>query len=115
MTVSTQAGTGAWGTHQQFSILGATGWMRCNFPYAHARPTACRLEVGDATSVGAFPTQTFDFEPANHYALQIERFSRRLLGQDVPHWPIEDALITLRTVEAMFASAREAGWVEVQG
>jgi len=113
-TVGTQAGSDAWGTHQQFSVLGSRGWMRMNFGFAHARPTACQLEVGDASSVGAFPTQTFTFEPVNHYLLQMERFSRLVLGQPVPSWPIEDALQTLRTIEALFASARENAWVVVQ-
>jgi hypothetical protein len=84
--------------------------MRMNFGFAHARPTACQLEVGDAGSVGAFPSATYSFEPVNHYLLQVERFSRLLLGQAVPSWPIEDALVTLRTVEALFASARQDGW-----
>lgn len=109
-TVATQAGPSAWATHQQLSVLGATGWLRMDFPYAHARPTACHIEVGDASSVGYFPTQNFTFEPVNQYTLQIERFSRVLLGEPVPSWPIEDALGTLRTIEALFASGRSNGW-----
>jgi len=40
----------------------------------------------------------------------VERFSRLLLGHSVPSWPIEDALHTLRTIEALFASGRQDGW-----
>jgi len=109
-TVGTQAGSNAWGTHQQFSVLGSKGWLRLNFGYAHARPTACQLEVGDDSSVGSFPTATYTFEPANHYLLEVERFSRLLLGQSVPSWPIEDSLNILRTIEALFSSARKDGW-----
>ncbi len=114
-TVATQAGSNAWGTHQQFSLLASQGWLRLNFGFAHARPTACQLEVGDQSSVGAFPTQTHHFEPADHYLLQAERFSRLLLGQPVASWPIEDALHTLHTIEALFASARHGGWQPVAG
>jgi predicted dehydrogenase len=109
-TVATQAGSAAWGTNQQLFILGAHGWMRFDFPYAHARPTACSIELGDATSVGGFPTTRFAFEPVNQYVLQVERFSRLVLGERVPSWPIEDALGTLRTIESLFESARIAGW-----
>jgi predicted dehydrogenase len=113
-TVATQAGPDAWATHQQLSVLGSTGWLRCNFPFAHARPTACKLEIGDHTSAGAIPTSELTFEPANQYALQVDRFSRRVRGEDVPAWPIEEAGMTLRTIEALFASARSGQWEEVQ-
>ena len=81
-----------------------------HFGFAHARPTACQLEVGDSSSVGSFPTATYTFESVDHYLLQVERFSRLLLGHSVPSWPIEDALHTLRTIEALFASGRQDGW-----
>src|SRR4030095_11657710 len=73
-SVGTQAGPSAWGTHQQLTVLGATGWLRFNFPYAHARPSACCIELGDASTVGSVPTSTFNFEPMNHYALAVARF-----------------------------------------
>ena len=109
-TASSQGGTAAWATHQQFSVLGSTGWLRSNFPYAQARPTGCEIDLGDETSVGAFPTQVFSFEPVNQYALQIERFSRLILGEGVKSWPIEDALLTLTIIEQMFESARTGAW-----
>ena len=109
-TAATQGGPSAWATHQQFSVLGSNGWLRCDFPFAHPRPTACHLFVGDHTSHGSFPTQTFDFEPVNQYTLQVERFSRLLRGEAVPSWPIEDSLLTLRIVEALFESAKTDRW-----
>jgi predicted dehydrogenase len=114
LTVASQAGPAAWATHQQLTVLGARGWLRLNFPFAQARPIACRIELGDEHSVGAVPTTVHEFPPANQYALQIERFSRRILGASVQAWPIEDALATLRTIEAIFASARAGAWREVQ-
>ena len=85
LTVATQAGPAAWATHQQLTVLGARGWLRLNFPFAQARPIACRIELGDERSVGAVPSVVYEFEPANQYALQVERFSRRVLGAAVPH------------------------------
>jgi predicted dehydrogenase len=67
-------------------------------------------ELGDETSVGAFPTRTFDFEAANQYLLEVEHFSKVLLGESVPTWPIEDSLDILRTIEALFESARTGQW-----
>lgn len=112
-TASSQGGTAAWATHQQFSVLGSSGWLRATFPYAQARPTACRLELGDDTSVGALPTEIFEFEAVNQYELQIERFSLLLKGVAARSWPIEDALTTLTIVEAIFRSARGGTWAQL--
>jgi predicted dehydrogenase len=114
-TVATQSGPSSWATHQQLSILGSKGWLRCDFPFAHARPTGCRVEIGDLTSVGCLPTSTITYEPVDQYALQVERFSRFLRGGVVPTWPIEDAAVTLQTIEAMFESARTERWQPVGG
>lgn len=115
LTVASQAGPAAWATHQQLTVLGARGWLRLNFPFAQARPTPCLIEVGDETSVGAIATSMHTFDPVNQYALQIERFSRRVLGVPVRTWPIEDAIETLRTIEAIFASARNGTWQILTG
>lgn len=113
LTASSQGGTSAWGTHQQFSILGSNGWLRANFPYAQARPTACRVEVGDETSVGAFASEFHDFPAVNQYALQIERFSALVRGENVRHCPIEDSLTTLEVIKAAFRAARDDCWVNL--
>jgi predicted dehydrogenase len=115
LTVSSQAGGTSWATQQHLSVLGAQGWLRCDFPYAQARPTPCRIELGDVSSVGALATHVETFEPVNQYALQIDRFSRLLRGETAPSWPIEDALITLRVIETIFESARDGAWRTVAG
>ena len=110
---TSQGGTAAWGTHQQFSILASSGWLRCNFPFAQARPTGCAVEIGDSSSVGAFATEIHEFPAINQYELQIERFSRLVAGQSVQHWPIEDSLLTLEVIEGLFRSVREGAWVDL--
>jgi len=109
-TVGTQSGPSDT-THQQFSVLGEKGWFRLDFPYAHARLRECHIFVGDESSLAAFETSTLTFEVVDQYSLQIERFSRVLRGEPAPSWPIEDAHATLRTIEAIFASAREGRWI----
>jgi predicted dehydrogenase len=114
-TVGTQSGPSDWATHQQFSVLGSAGWLRCDFPYAHARPTPCHIYVGDQRSHGAVETTTYDFEPVNQYTLQVDRFSRYVRRDAVASWPIEDSLLTLRIVEALFASAKDGRWKNIAG
>jgi predicted dehydrogenase len=113
-SVATQSGTDAWGTHQSLSLLGSEGWLRLDFPFAHARPTQCHLFIGDTSSVGNFATEVMTFPAADHYRLQVDRFSRLLLGEDVPHWPIEDALRTAQISAAILDSALAGRWINVE-
>jgi hypothetical protein len=94
-------------------VLGSDGWLRMDYPLAQAQPTRCHIFIGDASSFGGFETSTVSFEPVNQYMLQAERFSRFLLGEPVPTWPIEDARSTLQIIDALFESARKDRWVPV--
>jgi predicted dehydrogenase len=113
ITVGTQAGPAGRGSHQLLSVLGSTGWLRMDYPLAQAVPAECHVLVGDATSIGGFETTSIGFEPVNQYTLQGERFSRHLLGEDVPVWPIETAAVTLNIVDALFTSASTGLWQEI--
>jgi len=113
ITVSTQAGPAGRGTHQLLSVLGSTGWLRMDFPLAQAVPHECHVMIGDATSIGGFETTSIRFEPVNQYTLQGERFSRYLLGDDVPVWTIETAAATMAVIAALFTSAATGQWQEL--
>lgn len=112
-TASLRAGPTVPGTHQQFSVLGSKGWLRLDFPYAHARQLTCRVQVGDTTSIGAFPVREISFEPAPQYALMVERFSRLVRGDAARAWPIEGSLDMLRSIEALFRSVKSGAWERV--
>jgi len=76
-------------------------------------PLECHVFIGDATSIGGFETSSISFEPVNQYTLQGERFSRYLLGDDVPVWPIETAATTMNIITGLFTSAATGQWHEL--
>jgi predicted dehydrogenase len=43
----------------------------------------------------------------------IAHFDQCIKGEPVRHWPIEEALGTLRTTEALFESARSGTWISL--
>ncbi len=114
-TASLRAGpSGVPGTHQQFSVLGTKGWLRMDFPYAHGQLRACRVQVGDTTSVGAFPAREITFDPQSQYELMLERFSKLVRGEAARSYLIEDSCDMLRTIEALFRSVKSGAWEKVE-
>ena len=87
--------------------------MSARLPYAQARAVECHVFHGDLSSVGNFASETQSFPPTSQYQLQIDRFSRRLLGEPVPSWPIEDALQTAEIGAAILASSRKGIWIDL--
>ncbi len=112
-TVSMQAGPSGGGSHQHFSVVGSTGWIRAEFPFAHGTPTACRLFVGHDKSVGTKPAREMTFPALNQYSLQGERFSRLVRGENVEQFPLETAINNMRVIDALFRSAKAGGWEKV--
>src|SRR5690606_35222251 len=95
-TISMQAGPSGGGSHQHFSVVGSTGWIRAEFPFAHGTPTACRLFVGHDKSVGTKPAREMTFPALNQYSLQGERFSWLVRGENVEQFPLETAINNMR-------------------
>jgi predicted dehydrogenase len=116
LTVSSQAGGTSWATQQHAVGAGRPGLAALRLPLCPGAADRLpdrggrrlqRRRLGDP--------RVEPFEPVNQYALQIDRFSRLLRGETAPSWPIEDALITLRVIEAIFESARDGAWRTVKG
>jgi len=114
-TVITQDGPITGGTHQHLGIVGARGWMRAEFPFAHSIPSPCRILVGTELSIGSTPVRDIAFPVLNQYALQGERFSRLVRGQDAPRFPLELAIANMRVLDALRRSARTGAWADVDG
>jgi predicted dehydrogenase len=111
--VSTQAGPTTGGSHQHLGLVGDKGWVRMDFPFAHAVPSACHLFVGADGSIGSDPKRTIAFEPVNQYTLQAERFSRLVRGESAPAFPIELAIANMRALDALRRSAESRTWENV--
>jgi predicted dehydrogenase len=99
--LSTQAGPASGGSHQHFGVIAERGWMRMDFPYAHAVPSPCHLFIGNDKSIGQMHAREIAFEAVNQYALQGERFSRLVRGENVPSFPIELAIANMRVLDAL--------------
>lgn len=99
--LSTQAGPGTGGSHQHLGLIAERGWARMDFPYAHPVPSPCHIFIGNDKSIGQKHAREIAFEAVNQYALQGERFSRLVRGENVPSFPIELAIANMRVLDAV--------------
>lgn len=107
-TCSTQAAG-----HQKVQVLGSRAKLEIVIPY-NAPPnerTAITIDTG-APFDGSLSRR--EILPAcDQYTEQAEAFAQAALGNAPLPWGIEDAIASMKVLDAIFASEKSGGWVSV--
>lgn len=98
---------------QVVQIVGTTGWMRAEVPFAHPPDLPARLLIGSNVAPGTEPDEIVRFDPVNQYLLQAERFGRQVRGAAPSRWPLETGVANLRVLDALRRSGESGRWEPV--
>ena len=99
--------------YQMVQVIGTTGWIRAEVPFAHPPDLAARLSVGSNVAPGTEPDEIVRFEPVNQYRLQAERFGRQIRGAAPSRWPLETGAANMRVLDALRRSGDSGRWEPV--
>ena len=99
--------------HQSIEILGTKARVEIVIPY--------NAPQGEATALIVDHGRTFDqslarrevIPPCDQYTLQAEAFSRAVLGEEPLPYGIDDAIASMRVLDAIFESERTGAWADV--
>ncbi len=97
--------------YQRVQFLGTRGRIEIEIPFNAPpdRPTRIFIDAtGDLTGSG-ITTETFPV--CDQYTLQGDAFSRAVLEDGTAPVPLEDAILNMGVIEAVFQSARSGQWV----
>jgi predicted dehydrogenase len=104
-TVSTQLSA-----HQRVTIMGETGRIEIMIPFNAPpdRPTEIGIDTGADLFGGGRRIERFPV--CDQYTLQGDAFSRAILDATRLEFPIEDAVLNMRVIDALFRSAKSGKW-----
>ena len=96
--------------HQRVTIVGEAGRIEVEIPFNAPpdRPTRIRIDSGADLFGGGARWQ--EFAVCDQYTLQGDAFSRAALGEAKLEFPLEDAILNMRVIDALFRSAERGGW-----
>jgi predicted dehydrogenase len=96
--------------HQRVTIVGDAGRIEVEIPFNAPpdRPTRILIDSGEDLFGGGARVE--EFPVCDQYALQGDAFSRAVLGQAPLEFPIEDAVLNMRVIDALFRSAERGSW-----
>jgi predicted dehydrogenase len=92
--------------YQRVQVLGTGGRIEVEIPFNAPPDRPCRLNVYEGTEPIVGALETIEIEPSNQYTVQGDLFSRAIRERTAAPYPLEDSVLTLRVIDALFESAR---------
>jgi len=102
-TVSTQCAT-----FQRTQILGPKGRIEIQIPVNAPQGAKTRLFLDDGSALDGSSVRTETLPESDQYLLQGEAFSRAIRGEIKLPYGVEDAICSMRVLDALFRSEKSA-------
>lgn len=96
--------------NQRMEFLGTTGRITVEVPFNPLPGHVSRICIDDGRDVLGSGVTTEEFPPCDQYTIQGDLFSRAILDGGQPPVPLEDALVNMAVIEALFRSAETGNW-----
>ena len=96
--------------YQRMQIFGTRGRIEIEIPFNAPPDRPCRILLDERGDVSGRGIEEIAFETCDQYTIQGDLFSKAVLdGTEVPV-PLEDAIVNMECIEAVFRSAASGGW-----
>jgi predicted dehydrogenase len=96
--------------YQRIHIFGTRGRIEIEIPFNAPPDRPCRILLDERGDLSGAGVQEIRFDTCDQYTLQGDLFSQAILdGTDVPV-PLEDAVVNMECIEAVFRSAESGCW-----
>lgn len=99
--------------YQRAQIFGTQKRIEIEIPFnaPNDRPTC--MYVDNGSGLGDLSATKVEFPKTDQYRLQGEAFSHNIRHATSPEHPLEDSLNNMKVVDALFVSAQEGRWVNI--
>ena len=99
--------------YQRVNILGTKGRIEIAIPFNAPQDGAMRIYVDNGKELGDASAKTIKLNKADQYQLEAEAFSRAVEGKEPLEFGLEDAILQMRVIDAVFRSEKSRGWETV--
>lgn len=99
--------------HQSFEVIGTQGRVELIIPFNAPLESSTALLIDDGRSLDASLSRREITRPVDQYTEQAEAFALAVLGGPPLPWGVEDAILNMRVIDAIFRSEKTGGWAEV--
>jgi predicted dehydrogenase len=95
---------------QHVTVVGTKGRIEVPVPFNQSPELPAEIIVDDGRDLYGGGAAREVFAPCDQYTLQGDRFSRAVRGEEAWEFPIEDAILNMRVIDAVFRAALRGTW-----
>lgn len=99
--------------HQSLEVIGTHGRCEIVIPFNAPPDSATALLIDSGFSMDGSLADREIVRPVDQYTEQAEQFALAVLGQGALPHGIDDAILNIRVLDAIFESERSGGWATV--
>jgi predicted dehydrogenase len=96
--------------HQRVTIMGTKARCEMLVPFNAPNDRPCRIMIDDGSDLHGGSARIEDLPVGDQYTYQGDAFSRAVRGEAALEFPIEDAVLNMRVIDAAFRAARSGQW-----
>jgi predicted dehydrogenase len=96
--------------HQRVTIVGTKGRIEVLVPFNAPNRQPCRIVVDDGSDLHGGSARVEDLPVVDQYTLQGDAFAAAVRGEAPLEYPIEDAVLNMRVIDAVFRAGKNATW-----
>ena len=99
--------------HQRVQVFGSTGKLEITIPFNAPPDTPTAITVDSGAALDGSLARREILPAVDQYTEQAEAFALAVLDEAPLPWGIEDAIASMRVIDAIFASEKTGGWATV--
>jgi predicted dehydrogenase len=99
--------------HQRVQVLGTKGKLEIVIPFNAPPETPTAITIDGGAALDGSLARREILPACDQYTEQAEAFALAVLGEKPLPWGIDDAIRSMRVLDAIFASDRNGGWATV--
>jgi predicted dehydrogenase len=96
--------------YQRVQILGTKGRLEVEIPFNAPQGGAMKLYLDTGKKFADASAKMIKLPKADHYQLQGEAFSRAVRGKEKLAYGVDDAVLQMRVIDALFRSEKSGTW-----
>lgn len=99
--------------HQSLELIGTKGRVELVIPFNAPADTATALIIDNGYSPDGHLSRREIIAPCDQYTEQANAFCRAILDKQPLEWGVEDSILSMKVLDAIFASEKTGAWANV--